>query len=196
VVEEVYEVYKKDSKTVVLYFFFDGTDPTKQTLDSMIRSLLVQLVARYQSIPPALQSLLSQCKERSSQPRTEALNAAFDEIAKCKTFDKVFNILDALDECKDSEDLLSDFIKPLMNDEEGIVNMLMTSRKEKSIDDFFADELTADQRFPVPKKRVDEDIRSCVRDRLENDGGFKRWRDRPHTREMIENKLMAKADGS
>jgi Cdc6-like AAA superfamily ATPase len=158
----------------------------------MIRSLLSQLSSFYPSIPTALEALFSSHQNGNRQPQTDALETTLDAITE--RFERVFLVLDALDECEDRQLLLS-FIDRLMNWKSGKLRVIATSRKEKDIEDFFKAKLDDGKRLSIQNEKVDEDIRSYIHEKLQSDQRFERWQKQPKVQEEIEKKLMEKADG-
>ncbi|RYO92150.1 hypothetical protein DL762_001808 [Monosporascus cannonballus] len=78
----------------LLYFYFDFNDTMKQSLESMVRTLIYQL---YFKSPDELDTLYSSCESGKSQPSIDS---------RCNTLQhmmqqagEVWIVLDALDEC-------------------------------------------------------------------------------------------------
>jgi Cdc6-like AAA superfamily ATPase len=158
----------------------------------MIRSLLSQLSSFYPSIPTALEALFSSHQNGNRQPQTDALETTVEAITE--RFERVFLVLDALDECEDRQVLLN-FIDRFMNWKSGKLRVIATSRKIKDIEDFFKPKLDDEKRLSIQNEKVDEDIRSYIHEKLQNDRRFERWQKEPNVQEEIEKKLMEKADG-
>ena len=108
--------------------------------------------------------------------------------------EKTFIILDALDERKDRQELLS-FIESAIGWKSQKLNVTMTSRKLKVFEKKFVAETEERSKLSIQNGEVDKDIRSYVHGKLQNDRSFKRWRGPPKVREEIEIKLMEKSDG-
>lgn len=100
----VLDYLAKENDKLILNFFFDFSDTTKQTLDGMLRSLAFQL---YQGgFDSAIHlDTLSQAHQNSSvRPTTKALSdIVFMMLGVQK---KVTIVLDALDESKTRDDVL------------------------------------------------------------------------------------------
>lgn len=109
-------------------------------------------------------------------------------------YEKTFIVLDALDECEDRQELLN-FIENAIGWKSQKLNVIMTSRKLKDFEDFFDAEVEEQGRLSIQNEKVDEDIRSYVHGKLQNDRRFKRWRGQPKVRKEIETRLMEKSDG-
>lgn len=108
--------------------------------------------------------------------------------------EKTFIVLDALDACEDRQELLS-FIENAIGWKSQKLNVIMTSRKLKVLKDFFVAETEERSKLSIQNGKVDEDIRSYIHEKLQNDRSFKRWRGHPKVREEIKIKLMEKSDG-
>lgn len=180
------------SGNFVAYFYFDFNDDTKQYHDKMLRSLIVQLFSNHQSISKPLASLFKSCQEGDKQPQTKDL----EEILKAlvEFHEKTFIVLDALDECENRQELF-DFIEKAMKWKSEKLNMIMTSRKLKDIEDFFDAELDMGSTLSIQNEKVNVDIRSYVHGKLQSDRRFKRWQRQPKVQGEMENKLMEKSDG-
>ena len=81
-------------------------------------------------------------------------------------------ILDALDECIDREDLLT-FIRELTNLKLRNLLILVTSRREKDIEDELSS--IANYNINIQSVLVDTDIRIYIRDRMAIDIKLKKW---------------------
>src|SRR5947199_1470177 len=120
-----------------LYFYFDFNDTSKQTFESMIRSLIIQLSCKNEDTWKELDSLFSSCEGGRRQPSYDSLyKVLLHMIDQVK---EVWILLDALDECNTkgdkaprSEKLLS-WMKDLLNSEQRNVHLLVTSRPEQDI---------------------------------------------------------------
>ncbi|KAM0637328.1 hypothetical protein ACHAQF_008840 [Verticillium nonalfalfae] len=91
------DLQKSGSHTqTLLYFYFDFNDAAKQSLESMVRSLIYQLYCHTPGVQNPLDSLYSTCTSGKSQPRTDSLCATFQHMMDLAG--EVRIILDALDE--------------------------------------------------------------------------------------------------
>ena len=186
------DLLKHNPDNNTAYFYFDFNDRTKQYHDNMLRSLLVQLFSTCKHIPVSLNSLFNSCQNGAKQPQTEEL----EELLKVsvESSAKTVVALDALDECEDRQELL-DFINRTLEWKSKKLNLVMTSRKLKDLNDFFSDELDERSIIPIQNENVDEDIRSYVHTELQKDKRFRRWQKQPKVQEEIETKIAGKSDG-
>ena len=174
------------------YFYFDFNDSTKQYHDKMLRSLIIQLSFNHQSIPEPLLSLFNSCQGGAKPPQTKDLETLLKALIDL--YEKTFIVLDALDECEDRQELLS-FVENAIGWKSQKLNVVMTSRKLKDFEDFFDAKIEERSRLSIQNAKVDEDIRSYVHGKLQNDRRFKRWRGQPKVRDEIVTRLMEKSDG-
>jgi hypothetical protein len=113
--------------------------------------------------------------------------------ALVELYEKTFIVLDAL-ECENREELLN-FIEKTVEWKSERLNVIMTSRKLKDLEDFLDAELDERSRLSIRNEKVDEDIRSYVLGKLQSDRRFKRWQRQPKVQQEIEPRLMEKSDG-
>ena len=179
-------------KAAVLYFYFDFSDSTKQRHENMMRSLVGQLSTYHAKVPRALDSLFQTCGNGSSQPSHDSLSTVLRQMIA--SFEDVYIILDALDECDARAELLDD-IEGFFEWEDIRLHVLSTSRREKDIEDSLQPLCNKGDSICLQTALVDEDIRSYVESRLQLDRRFKRWRNQPEVQLEILTELMSKAGG-
>ena len=105
-------------------------------------------------------------------------------------FEHVYVVLDALDECRDREQLLA-LVEEVVNWKIGELHILATSREERDIADCIGPLVTA--QINLHQTLVDADIQTHLRERLRNDPKLKRWPAKVH--EQIEAALTEGAHG-
>ena len=192
ILEHVLHVCTTTSDISVLYFFFDFNDTEKQQHEGMMRSLLSQLAMHFVRVPPVLETLYSSCMEGGRNPNFAALMETFHTMTTA--FRATFIVLDALDECKETPELLSD-IEELSSWKDTNLRILVTSRREKEIQDSIS-RLTKDaNRICIQSALVNADIRAYVHGQLRTNRRFQRWQKEPKVQSEIENTLMEKASG-
>jgi hypothetical protein len=109
-------------------------------------------------------------------------------------FDETFIILDALDECNDRMELLTN-IEEMVGWNEEKLHMLATSRRERDIEERLEHILGEEERICIQSVLVNADIRAYVHDRLQTDRSLKRWHKIPEVQKEIETELANKANG-
>jgi hypothetical protein len=192
IIEDVLNQCQQNPAFAIGYFYFDFNDDEKQRHERMLHSLLKQISIRHASIPRALDSLYSRCANGERQPTTNELLTALKEVIE--VFQETFIILDAMDECKDRQELLQD-IQKLAAWKIGKLHILATSRREKEIEDSFESLIKDEEKICIQSALINDDIRTYVHERLLTDQRLKRWRNHPDVREEIETTLMDNADG-
>ena len=105
-------------------------------------------------------------------------------------FERVYVILDALDECEDREQLIA-LIEEIHDWKLGKLNMLATSRAERDIEEGIGPHVSA--RINLHSSQVNADIQIHIRERLQNDPKLKKWSAKVHGE--IETALMEGAHG-
>ncbi|OWT42403.1 nacht and ankyrin domain protein [Pochonia chlamydosporia 170] len=181
----------------LLYFYFDFNNTGKQTLNSMVRSLISQLYPKGGRVWKELDSLYSSCQDGSRQPPCESLCKTF--LRMIEGIKEVWIVLDALDECctrqgPSTEGLLL-WIRDLISSEYRNVHLLVTSRPEQDITSVvsgFADKVDI---VPIQSGAITDDIRAYVHTRVREREGLKRWRSQLDVQEEIESRLVDQADG-
>lgn len=174
--------------TAVAYFYFDFNDVEKQSSKKAIRSLLFQFTQQVPDRLQGLEHLYQKCGSGLQQPAEEAIHSLFQD-GICRIASK-YIILDALDECTDSEDLLT-FIGDLADAKLKGLRIMATSRREKHIEEQLKP--IADHNVNIQNAVVDQDIRIYVLDRLATDSRLKKWP--TSIRDEIVTVMMEKADG-
>ncbi|KPA37280.1 hypothetical protein FLAG1_09906, partial [Fusarium langsethiae] len=172
-----------------LAFFFDFSDPGKQKLEDLLRSLAIQLYHKGNEATKRLDSLFASHDDGRRQPDTTTLSACVDTMIQ--TAGKVFIIVDALDECTAGEELQR-WLRGLASSN---AQLLVTGRPEAA----FRREIprSFDQRncILLDKKAVNADIRSYVEATLEQKRDFVDKKLSPSILEEIRGKIGDGADG-
>lgn len=179
-----------DHGNVLVYWYFDFKDSSKQTTESMCRSLLKQLLRLRQQNKP-LEALYKRC-EGAGRP------AHGPELIQCcrealvESDDCIFIIIDALDESTTQLGVMQFIEHVTMNSTN--VHMLATSREES---DVLTSIDVADERraiLSLAKHDTEPDIKSFVQAALQGPA-FVRWRYEPNVLKEIEAKLLSRASG-
>ncbi|KAH8727996.1 ankyrin repeat-containing domain protein [Phaeosphaeriaceae sp. PMI808] len=181
----------------LLYFYFDFSEERKQTLESMVRSLVSQLYYKHEQTAQQLDSLFSSCGNGRRQPTSESLGKVL--LHNIEQVKEVWIVLDALDECRTrkgppTEGLLS-WIREVLHSEQRNVHLLVTSRLEQDIESGVMEFALNDDIVPIQSSVITDDIRAYVKTRVREDNPLKRWRNRPDVQQEIETRLMEKVGG-
>ena len=180
-----------DKAIGVAYFYFDFNNRDQQYYDTMLRSLIFKLWVQKREDANAVDALYFACGSGASQPSSNMLKNAVKELVQ--SFVDTFIILDALDECKERERLMP-IIEEMAVWKISSLHMLVTSRKERDIEDSLSTILDDEQRICIQSALVEGDIRNYVRSRIRTDRELKKWQ-KPEVQTEIETVLMEKAGG-
>lgn len=158
----------------------------------MIRSLISQLARQCTDQPNPLESLYTSSSDGARQPKICELGQALRDLVQ--NFNDAFIIIDALDECKEREQLLADIKKFVGWQFEGL-HILVTSRRERDIELTLDPLLNENQNIDIEGEVVDKDIRVYVHEILQSAQGLRRWRNKPLVQDEIEKALTENANG-
>ncbi|KAJ4034152.1 hypothetical protein NW758_011110 [Fusarium oxysporum] len=182
----------KGNDRLILSFFFDFGDTTKQTVDGMLRSLAFQLYQNGGGCAGLLNGSFQAHQDGGDQPATKALS---DVLFKMLAVQKVSIVLDALDESTTRGELLL-WIKDVVSSQElRHVQLICTGRPEaeflRDIPSLIGDE----NRLALDKQAVNADIRSYVTAQLSQRRDFQNKRLSQDLLELIPSKVGDRADG-
>jgi NACHT domain len=192
IIEDVLQHTHCNPAVALVYFYFDFNDIGKQRYENMIRSLITQLSTQGPSRSEALETLFSSCMNGIRQPTSSALLTTLQKMIQ--ETDETFIILDALDECEERSRLLG-IIEEMAGWGFKKSHVLVTSRREKDIEEVFEPLLNDKQMICCQSTLINSDIRIYVHERLQTDHSLKRWQNLPKVQEEIETALLSKADG-
>jgi hypothetical protein len=188
VIEDIRAYCKPAANSGFAVFYFSFSDNQKQSYSNLLRSLVAQLGWK----EPGL-SMLVQTHEKPNRslPGLDDLeNILFSAI---ESFDEVFVLLDALDECPEAEEARQNVLEGLERLSQGARNLrvLATSREISDVRDSM-ETLGADA-IPIATLAVDADIQKWVSSQLSRDRKLGRLD--PPTKAVIEVTVSGKADG-
>lgn len=194
----VEDLEKSISAQPLLYFYFSFKDTGKQTLASMVRSLISQIYCKCAITRKSLDLLFSFCEDGRRQPSCESLCKVL--LQMMEQIKEVWVVLDALDECRTragswTEGLLR-WITELLNSEKRNVHLLVTSRPEHDIKTELGS-LTQNEEtmVSIQSDLIKDDIQSYIREEVRQGNGLKRWRFHSEVQDLIETRLKQKANG-
>ncbi|KAG7402884.1 putative ankyrin repeat protein [Fusarium oxysporum f. sp. rapae] len=172
-----------------LAFFFDFSDPRKQKLEDLLRSLAVQLYHTGNEAARRLDGLFTSHDDGRRQPDINALSACVDTMIQ--TAGKVSIIIDALDECTAAEELLH-CLRSLASSN---AHLLVTGRPEAAFRREIPRSFEERNCVLLDKEAVNADIRSYVEATLEQKPDFVDKKLSPSLLEEILDKIGDGADG-
>ncbi|EKJ76090.1 hypothetical protein FPSE_03722 [Fusarium pseudograminearum CS3096] len=154
----------------VLAFFFDFNDIKKQRLEDLLRSLAIQLYHRGNETARTLDRLFALQDNGRKQPDSRALSDCID--AMMKDAGRVFIVIDALDECKTTDEVLR-WIGGLAS---GNVQALITGRPDTKFQSEISQVIQERNCILLDKQSINTDIRIYVKATLETKADFIRKR--------------------
>ncbi|CAI7672865.1 unnamed protein product [Penicillium discolor] len=181
----------KENDKLILNFFFDFSDTTKQTLDGMLRSLAFQLYQSGFDSAIHLDDLSQACQNGSVQPTTKALSdIVFMMLVVQK---KVTIVLDALDESKKRDDVLQ-WIKDIVSRPDLVhLQLFYTSRPESELLRHIPPLIGKRNCLLLDKKAVNSDIRLWVTAQLSQRRDFT---EKPLSQGLLEGIRRKVGDGA
>jgi hypothetical protein len=191
VIKDILRHYTNDPGKAAIYFYFDFKDPQKQSAENMIRALVTQLSRQYIRIPSVLESVFASSNNGQSQPSDRALLDVLRYMYK--DFPATYIVIDALDECKNRENLMA-IIKTITSWQLAGLHLVLTSRKEQEIEDTLKSLVDACNIIPLGSKVMDQDIQRYVHQRILDDKKLRKWQGGDIQRE-IEVALIKGAQG-
>jgi hypothetical protein len=136
----------------------------------------------------ALNDLFARSQDGQRQPSTDSLTLTLQHMLR--VFHQAFIIIDALDECKEREELLG-LIENIVNWKLDNLHLLATSRRERDIEETLGPLTTGQIR--IESALINTDIHAYICERIQKDGNLKR---RPANIQLeIEKTLMDGAHG-
>ncbi|PGH09919.1 hypothetical protein AJ79_05535 [Helicocarpus griseus UAMH5409] len=173
-------------RTQLLSFYFDFNDKEKHGVNNLLRSLITQISTQSDDTPKSLEGLYRDCFDGGKPPTTDALLKTLRNlISDCDTY----ILLDAMDECAERQALLR-IINTMVSWNSNNLHLLMTSRKEKDIEDAIKN--ICDVTISLQSAVVDSDIQLHVRQQLQD----RHWQKfSEEIRGEIENALIKGAHG-
>ena len=86
------------------YFDFDFNDSSKQGAESLLRSILSQIVVQSSEMPDQLLSAYNQSHSGQQQPKVDTMKMLLRQLLHSSR--STFILIDALDECTNLRDLM------------------------------------------------------------------------------------------
>lgn len=176
----------------IAYYYFDFNDHGKQTAQGCIQSLVRQLFELSDKVSEELRSLYDE--NRHGTPSLEKLIEVL--VAMLNDGPPNFIIIDALDECRETEEererqAFYEALEEIKSNSEGHYKFFIASRPEPDIKRELSDLGVTE--VNVEKILVDEDIRSHVRALLPKEPRFKKWPEA--VKKEIEDTLVNQSNG-
>jgi hypothetical protein len=163
------------------YYYFDFRDTTKQDIRGLLASLVLQLCAKSDSCYDILSELYSKNNSGSQQPNNRSLTECLKKMLRLPLQPMIFIIVDAVDECPDSEwtgsantprERVLDLLEELLELKVRNLRICVTSRPEVDIRDILG-RLASHHMYLRDERGQKNDIVSSV---VLTDGMMRRWR--------------------
>ncbi|KXJ86460.1 hypothetical protein Micbo1qcDRAFT_219483 [Microdochium bolleyi] len=184
---------EKGKDRVVLSFFFDFSDASKQTVNGMLRSLAFQLYRTMTASASYLDALYRTHLDGHKQPSMkELVDVVCEMLASHKS---VAIILDALDESIERDDLLSNIEAIISRPQSRHVQLICTSRPEAKLQRDMPKMIGEENCLTLDKTAVNGDIRSYVVAQLGQHRDFIEKRLSQDLLKQIQSKVGDGADG-
>ncbi|KAK8038613.1 hypothetical protein PG993_007024 [Apiospora rasikravindrae] len=197
--KDIDEVYN-----AMAYFYFDFRDPSKQTRNNLLRSLIAQISQGRPDFPEPLRRLLK-FPNTNQSPSTEELQMAL--FSSIQDLSSVCIVLDALDECPrsgDERDLLMQCIQEIRDWRVPQLHLLVTSRREHDIalylssaqdhgDVWPTSDFSAEISLEACATEMGCDIETYINAQLSSKTKFGHWK--PDLQRRVRLALIEKAQG-
>jgi hypothetical protein len=138
IIEDIMGLQEAESARLA-YFYCDFRDEDKQNCRNLVISILSQLAAQYSSYCHVLSHLYSTHNRGKRKPSDGTLTQYLKKMLSLPTYDPVYLIIDALDECPNhtglptSREEVLDLIQDLVDLHLPNVHICVTSRPEIDI---------------------------------------------------------------
>jgi hypothetical protein len=181
----------KGNDRLILSFFFDFSNTTKQTLDGMLRSLAFQLYQGGAGSASLLDSPFQAHQDGRDQPATKALSDVLFKMFAVQ--ERVSIVLDALDESTTRGELLRWIEDVVSRPELRHVQLICTGRPELEFLREIPSLIGDDNVLPLDKDSINADIRSYVTAQLSQRRDF---RDKLLSQDLLERIREKVGDGA
>lgn len=178
--------------STLLYFYFDFNDISKQTLDNMLRSMIIQLYQQRPDVQQHLKQIWTTHGDGNRQPSTESLDSVLQTMLR--VINGVDIVLDALDESNPTDEILT-WLETVTKNETLPCRLLVTARREHDIESAFESWARLEEILAINPSDVNDDISAFVKEKVQNGKDLERWHDFPGVQKEIETALIEKADG-
>ncbi|KAF1363959.1 HET-domain-containing protein [Lizonia empirigonia] len=172
-IEHLLHCCHADVRSATAYFYFDFSDVQKQDPGLMLCSLIAQLQPHLMTVPGTLDALITSCSNGQQQPAPHVLLEILRQTIR--EIPQVYVVLDALDECSQPSELL-EMLTTVTGWQLQNLHVLMTSRKERDIEDSLASYMDNENAICLQSDIVDKDIHRYVEQRLSDDQSLAKWR--------------------
>jgi len=180
------------------YFYFDFKDPNKQHVSGFLASIVSQLSAKNNACYDILSALYSEYDAGSRRPHDDALIECFVNMLQVKGLPTVYIVMDAIDECSNSSDVVAprerilQLVEKLVGLQLPNVRICAVSRPEADIRSSL-EPLASHTVSLHDQDGQKQDISYYVKSIISSHRNMRKWRQKD--KEMVINKLCAEANG-
>lgn len=163
------------TKSALAYYYFDFNDTSKQKSANFVSSLLADLYTQNSELPNSAKQLYFECNDGHREPSLRDLVFAFLDVLS--SFEDVFVVVDALDECPtedDERENLLRIIEEIHANSSASLHFLATSRRHFDIEDAIGP-LASIQPIEIETAVVDNDIRAYIQSEVQKMRKKQRW---------------------
>lgn len=197
IIEEI-EATRKCGLASLAFYYCDFRDDQKKDRRGILSSILFQLSEQSDSYHDILSSFFSAHRDGAQSPSDDELTRCLKDLLKLSGQPPVYLIVDALDECPKSPDLLSHREKVLILLEDLVdsnfpeLRICVTSRPESDIK-LVLEPLTFRSVSIHNESGQMEDIESYIKWAVGSHRKMRRWK--PEHKELVIDVLTKRADG-
>ncbi|PVH85782.1 ankyrin [Cadophora sp. DSE1049] len=194
VIEYMQNLFKRDGRIVVAYWYFTFTDTEKQSVANVLCSLVRDIYSNRQDTPPELKAAFEAANHGQQRPTVARLLDLL-KVVMCD-FEGIYVIFDAVDECRKADGergRFLDVLKLIHSWDLDQLHVFFSSRAEVDITDAFG-ALIGKTSFSVVEVQGDQcqrDIEMFLDLRLES--RFEKWT--PELKAFVRHEIVSRADG-
>ena len=186
IVEDIKAILQAQPETGLAYFYFDTNDKARQTTDSLLASLVLDLTARSRKY-----DLLHKLYDNHNRLHTPTDSELMDVLMELlKGFTQAYIIIDALDECVAYYQLF-ETIRIIHGWEISHFHLLVSSRREQNILETIQECSHVEVCLSTDKQK--EDITAYVHFSVAKEHKLKRWGS--DVQQQLMEALISGADG-
>lgn len=155
VVQNLSSRFAHDSKVGIAYTYFNFWQQEGHWIEDLFAALLKQLSEGLSPLPASLKTLYYDHQGNGGRPPFEKVSKVLQSIIRI-SYERVFIVVDALDECQESNNCRMRFIEELFGLQQCGANIMATSRSITDVTDRF------DKSTWLEIRATDDDIRTYV----------------------------------
>jgi Cdc6-like AAA superfamily ATPase len=140
VVDHLYTKFQRDTDIGIAYLYCNFRRQDEQKAKELLASLLKQLAQGLPSLPESVKSLYDSHKDKRIEPTFNEISGGLQSVSAL--YSRVFIAVDALDECKASDDCRTRLLTEIFAFQaKSRTNIFTTSRFIPEISEYFKDSM-------------------------------------------------------